>query len=251
MSGDFSRKTFIPQRHYSGVLMQQGRVQLDADWNEQLAIHRHRTQTEALDVIGPCGVPQATDGFKIGETPDGTDLTISPGRIYVDGLLCELEATPVAIMAFVPNNPTQVVLQTVIVDGRPFQVGQWVEIWADDQPNRILLQIVDVDPEQNVLTLPDDIMDFQNSVAPKVRRVTTYLTQPDYPHPNPPKPAHESANEPTKRGTLCGLSGCLAAKTSPRSMIRISVKWRLAGLTPRRASKMSGRFSSFPCPQKP
>ena len=212
MSGDFSRKTFIPQKHYSGVLMQQGRVQLDADWNEQLAIHRHRTQTEALDVIGPCGVPQATDGFKIGETPDGTDLTISPGRIYVDGLLCELEATPVAIMAFVPNNPTQVVLQTVIVDGRPFQVGQWVEIWADDQPNKILLQIVDVDPEQNILTLPDDIMDFQNSVAPKVRRVTTYLTQPDYPHPDPLSLLTSPPTSPPSDGTLCGLSGCLAAR---------------------------------------
>ena len=38
MKGDFSRITFDPKKHYSRVLMQQGRVQLDADWNEQAAI---------------------------------------------------------------------------------------------------------------------------------------------------------------------------------------------------------------------
>ncbi len=45
--------------------MQQGRVQLDADWNEQLDIQLYRTETEADDVIGLCGVPKAGDGFKI------------------------------------------------------------------------------------------------------------------------------------------------------------------------------------------
>ena len=69
MAGDFSRSTFIPEKHYSGVLMQQGRVQLDADWNEQLAIQHHRTETEATDVIGACGVPKTNDGFKVGRTP--------------------------------------------------------------------------------------------------------------------------------------------------------------------------------------
>jgi len=38
MKGDFSRNTFRPGSHYSGVLMQQGRVLLDSDWNEQVAI---------------------------------------------------------------------------------------------------------------------------------------------------------------------------------------------------------------------
>ena len=38
MRGDFSRDTFDPVKHFSRVLQQQGRVQLDADWNEQTAI---------------------------------------------------------------------------------------------------------------------------------------------------------------------------------------------------------------------
>ena len=49
MPGDYSRNTFDPRRHYSGVLMQQGRVQLDADWNEQLAITAHRAQATAAE----------------------------------------------------------------------------------------------------------------------------------------------------------------------------------------------------------
>src|SRR5215471_16215526 len=91
MPGDYSRKIFNRKKHYSGVLMQQGRVQLDADWNEQLDIQLCRIETEAVDVIGSSGVPQGSDGFKIGIAPDGRDLTISAGRIYVDGILCELE----------------------------------------------------------------------------------------------------------------------------------------------------------------
>ena len=71
MPGDYSRNTFNDLKHYNGVLMQQGRVQLDADWNEQLAIQLYRTETEALDVIGRCGVPQDNDGFRIGIAPDG------------------------------------------------------------------------------------------------------------------------------------------------------------------------------------
>ncbi len=87
MKGDFSRQTFDPRKHYAGVLMQQGRVQLDADWNEQGAIARYRDETEATDVIGACGAPIHAAGFEI--TTDGAMLFIGPGRYYVDGLLAE------------------------------------------------------------------------------------------------------------------------------------------------------------------
>ena len=65
MAGDFSRKLFDKKKHYSGVLAQQGRVQLDADLNEQLDIASYRTQTETVDVIGKLGVPKKGDSFKI------------------------------------------------------------------------------------------------------------------------------------------------------------------------------------------
>ena len=63
MKGDFTRSTFRPDKHYSGVRMQQGRVQLDADWNEQIDIAAHRAETETIDVIGGCGAPMHDAGF--------------------------------------------------------------------------------------------------------------------------------------------------------------------------------------------
>lgn len=92
MSGDYSRFTDRPGRRYTGVRMQQGRVQLDADWNEEVAILKRRWETQAEDTFGPCAVPEATtsDGFKI--TPSGTDLQIGVGRIYVHGRVAEVFA---------------------------------------------------------------------------------------------------------------------------------------------------------------
>jgi hypothetical protein len=91
MAGDFSRSTVNPVMHYAGVLMQQGRVQVDADWNEQLALQLYRTWTETVDLIGRCGTPKSGSGFAISATDNGADLLIHPGRYYVNGLLCELD----------------------------------------------------------------------------------------------------------------------------------------------------------------
>jgi hypothetical protein len=89
MKGDFSRRTFDPTKHYRGVLMQQGRVQVDADWNEEVDAAYTREVTETRDEIGASGVPNsAPDSFKIAIATGGTDLTIGNGRIYVDGILC-------------------------------------------------------------------------------------------------------------------------------------------------------------------
>jgi hypothetical protein len=92
MKGDFSRDTFDATRHFSRVLMQQGRVQLDADWNEQSAILLHYIRTLARDLIGPHAGPSADWGFEIKAAPDdNTNFVIGSGRYYVDGFLCENE----------------------------------------------------------------------------------------------------------------------------------------------------------------
>src|SRR2546430_5486199 len=90
MPGDFSRNTFRKEQHYSGVREQQGRVQTDADWNEQLDIQLYRTETEAADVIGEAGVPKKKDGVENARASRGRRPTILPGRHYFEGLLCEL-----------------------------------------------------------------------------------------------------------------------------------------------------------------
>lgn len=92
MKGDFTRFTHDPGRRFRGVLMQQGRVQLDADWNEHVAIRDRLERVTNTDVIGPSGAPETGGGFAIGVDGGGTDLTISAGRLYVHGILCELDA---------------------------------------------------------------------------------------------------------------------------------------------------------------
>ncbi|MGD1993295.1 MAG: DUF6519 domain-containing protein, partial [Anaerolineae bacterium] len=88
MKGDFTRDTFDPRRHFSRVLMQQGRVQLDADWNEQASIQLHYLRTLAADLIGPHGGPAGKKlGFEI--APSGKTFTIGPGRYYVRGIPCQ------------------------------------------------------------------------------------------------------------------------------------------------------------------
>jgi hypothetical protein len=99
MKGDFSRWSFRPKQHYHGVLKQQGRVDLDSDWNEQGAIVAHLLETEALDVIGVSGAPENDAGFLIKATSDGKNLVISTGRAYVDGILCENEQANLLITA--------------------------------------------------------------------------------------------------------------------------------------------------------
>lgn len=90
MNGDFSRLTFDSRNHYSAVLQQQGRVGLDADWNDMVEIVLRRLAVETVDVIGHCGRPQdpAVGGFKISVGP-GPKIQISKGRFYAGGLLAE------------------------------------------------------------------------------------------------------------------------------------------------------------------
>ncbi|HEX8397438.1 MAG TPA: DUF6519 domain-containing protein [Pyrinomonadaceae bacterium] len=93
MKGDFSRDTFNLKKNFRRVLMQQGRVQLDADWNEQSAILLHYLQTLAKDLIGDHGGPG--EGFALELVKEGTiskNLIIKAGRYYVDGILCENDA---------------------------------------------------------------------------------------------------------------------------------------------------------------
>ncbi|MFZ4859026.1 MAG: DUF6519 domain-containing protein [Desulfuromonadaceae bacterium] len=128
MKGDFTRDSFAAEKHYQRVLMQQGRVQLDADWNEQAAISERRDETTACDIIGACGGPvdnaafrlftdakQLTDNdrsrlearfFSLPADQQPVDLSAKPpsfvlkkagdfflssGRYYVDGIQCENE----------------------------------------------------------------------------------------------------------------------------------------------------------------
>ncbi len=88
MSADFSRVRANPLAAFAGVELQQGRVLLDADFNEQVAIVDRRLRALASDVLGRATVSQTTpDAFRL--TLVGGELAIGPGRMYVDGLPAE------------------------------------------------------------------------------------------------------------------------------------------------------------------
>ena len=89
MKGDFSRFTFRPTKGYTSVRMQQGRVTLDADWNEQAAIDEYFERIRFEDIVGSGAVPSGT-GFAI-HVRRGK-LALSAGRLYAGGLVCELDA---------------------------------------------------------------------------------------------------------------------------------------------------------------
>jgi hypothetical protein len=93
MGGDYSRRRFDKNQDFSAVLNQQGRVQLDSDWNEFSDILSRRIRAETVGVMGPAVVP--TEGgpnagaFEIKPNAATTSFTIGAGRMYVDGLLAE------------------------------------------------------------------------------------------------------------------------------------------------------------------
>ena len=94
MSFDNSRFTFDPWKDYAGVVMEQGRVQTDADWNEWLAEQSRRIQAGTLDTMGRAVFPATTpSAFEIAPSSSGS-VTIGRGRMYVDGILVENHGDP-------------------------------------------------------------------------------------------------------------------------------------------------------------
>jgi Family of unknown function (DUF6519) len=197
MKGDFTRFTFQPSKQYTSVLMQQGRLQLDADWNEQMSIFAYLNQVQARDMIGAsAGTSQTLDGFAIHLTPDNSDLIITPGRFYLNGLLCELVAcSEVKIQLLDKTNLNLIRVENWLIDGHEFIPGQWIEIFKNDPTKllpRILRQIESIDDQLQTLRLkavPDNtsFQDLATSLndteSLSLRRITTYQTQLDYPNP--------------------------------------------------------------------
>ncbi|KGI67133.1 DUF4815 domain-containing protein [Mycolicibacterium rufum] len=129
MHADITRDTFDRARHFTSVRYQQGRLPLDADLNEASAILRYQLRTMMADFLGHIAVPDGAAGFQIATVKPGptiTDVTISPGRAYVDGILIENEnevtytTQPDGYLD--PDNPDDAVPDTV-----PFAV--YLRVW--------------------------------------------------------------------------------------------------------------------------
>lgn len=90
MKGDFTRFTHKSQNHFNRVYKQQGRAELDADFNEYVDLATDLNRTEAIDIVGQAGVPKG-DSFEVDVVNANTDLLIHKGHMYVEGILCLLE----------------------------------------------------------------------------------------------------------------------------------------------------------------
>lgn len=186
MKADLTRDSFAPQKHFSRVLMQQGRVQLDADWNEQAAILVAATRQLAVQVVPDNG--SSTGAFALtpiaaASAAAAADLEIAPGVFWLDGIACEAAATPVAVLS---ASTTGLAVARWTVDGLAYAVGQRVRLSSPStsEPSDVIAltgvdyatqTLVATAPEIPAWTPPQDFVD--------VRRILTYLTQPDLPHP--------------------------------------------------------------------
>jgi hypothetical protein len=136
MKGDFSRDSFDPGRHFTRVLLQQGRVLTDADFNEQAAIQQHFLRTFVVDLVGWRW--RVGEGFAIG---GGTaeDFTIGAGRFYLGGMACEnadacryrtqpADAEPrIMSQALRPNSPDRGARANVVLGKMPWIAREWPE----------------------------------------------------------------------------------------------------------------------------
>src|SRR5438034_5907245 len=100
MRGDLSTRYRGPDRNFTGVLYQQGRVFLDRDGNAQTAIATEWQDLASKDIIGAgiLAVPgDEPESFRVEKaTLAGTavTLTIDPGRGWADGMLVRLDEAP-------------------------------------------------------------------------------------------------------------------------------------------------------------
>jgi hypothetical protein len=185
MKGDFSRITGLKakRKHYSGLLKQQGRVQLDSDWNELISIIAHQRSIRTIDTIGPCGAPIHDSGFEILHPGGGllpNELLITTGRFYSGGLLCE--TTPnskLPISGFQTANPNRVLLDDTKIDGVGLAIGQWVQLITDEQPDGIIAEVTALGV--GTITLSQNVSAFAGDHHPFLRRLLLYSQQSDYP----------------------------------------------------------------------
>jgi len=99
MGSDRARVSYDPTRHWRALVAQQGRVTVESDWNEEVAILDERDRLGTLDIVGPFGSPDG--GYAVTVVPGGGaggstagDLTVGPGILYLGGERLELD-TPI------------------------------------------------------------------------------------------------------------------------------------------------------------
>jgi len=193
MKADLTRDTFHPLKHFARVLTQQGRVQLDADMNEQAAILLRYLQVLAADLIGPAGGPVNHLGFAVVPlpgSPNPLDFQIGFGNYYVNGVLCQADFVPIGVFVssgsvfevtnWSPDFDMKTIPYYEVFDATPGSLSTAVPVQISN-PQRAQNQIT-------IQALPAGTA-FPNFANPKIRRMITYLHQPDFVYSTAANPA--------------------------------------------------------------
>lgn len=188
MKADVTRSSFDPLKHFSSVVMQQGRVQLDADWNEQAAILLHQIRALAAWAF-PSG---GGSGFAIAPLDYkplvSDDFALGPGSFWVGGILCEIESTPVAVTS-INVAQKQLVVAAWTVDGIEFTKGQYVSVTGNTSSatppatTTITAAITAIDYPNTTITLDTDVTKLKSAKNLRLQRLVTYKSQPNVPAP--------------------------------------------------------------------
>ena len=134
----------MPGKHFSRVLMQQGRVQLDADWNEQASIILHQLRSLACDLGSEHWGPAEGAGFEI-QLSGENDLSIGAGHYYVKGILCEVEAKDDTQPLLYSNQPDYPIPEDQ-------QLEDLIEELSPQQPLLVYLDVW----ERHIVPINDD-----------------------------------------------------------------------------------------------
>jgi len=99
-------QVFNDEKDYAGVLLQQGRVQLDSDWTEPMVIHQHQALDNLFSfqfdpaTVQPVVAPGIVTGLGLGAEPNGTlggdqgvTLVVSPG-LAINSFGAEIDYAP-------------------------------------------------------------------------------------------------------------------------------------------------------------
>lgn len=97
MKTQISNNSFNKKKQYNGVYLQQGRMLLDADWNEQVDISKQSSQDSLSDVVGS-GLPKK-GGVRVNSAG-----AILKGIMYAGGKRIELKNT-IQLLPCLPSLP--------------------------------------------------------------------------------------------------------------------------------------------------
>ena len=113
MKTEISRNSHQPDKRYTGVYQQQGRMLTDADWNELVDILREHIDDTLKDVVG---IKQGSVGgtprhraLKVLKHSTSDPLLVKPGYVYVEGMAGYIRGTEDIIydqQIDFPNVPT-------------------------------------------------------------------------------------------------------------------------------------------------